>query len=110
MAVVDDPNVDVIFLHFFAGLHENFEGLKLLKKIADEKGKVVIMWVIGLREPVRLFKRAAQEIGIPVHGELFRAVECLAAASNYQPRKSEAGASFTEKPQSVSPEAAQLLM
>jgi acyl-CoA synthetase (NDP forming) len=87
MAVVDDPNVDVIFLHFFAGLHENLEGLKLLKKTADEKGKVVIMWVIGLREPVRLFKRSAQEIGIPVHGELFRAVECLAAASNYQPRQ-----------------------
>lgn len=87
MAVVDDPQVDVIFLHYFAGLHENVDNMKLLKQIADEKGKVVIMWVIGLREPVRLFKQAAQQIGIPVHGELFRAVECLAAASNYQSRK-----------------------
>jgi acetate---CoA ligase (ADP-forming) len=108
-AVVDDPQVDVIFLHFFAGLHEDFEGLKLLKKMADEKGKVIIMWVIGLREPVRSFKRATQEIGIPVHGELYRAVECLAAASGYQPQKHTTGGSFAETPLALPTEAARLL-
>jgi acyl-CoA synthetase (NDP forming) len=108
-AVVDDPGVDVIFMHFFAGIFDNFDGLKLLKKMADENGKIMIMWVIGLREPVRLLKRACQEIGIPVHGELFRAAECLTAASNYEPRKQVAGGSSAETPQSVPQDVSRLL-
>jgi acetyltransferase len=86
-ALIDDPGVDVIFLHYFAGIMENFEGLQRVKETADKAGKVIIIWVIGLSRSVRLFKRAAQAIGIPAHGELFRAVECLAAAANYQPRQ-----------------------
>lgn len=86
-AVVEDPGVDVIFLHYFAGLYQSFEGLKRMKDMADKAGKVIIIWVIGLRESVRSFKKDAQALGIPAHGELFRAVECLVAAANYQPRQ-----------------------
>jgi acetyltransferase len=82
-AVVTDPQVDAIFIHYFAGLYRNFQGIGQLKEIADREGKILIMWVIGRREGVRMFRREAQKYGIPVHGELSRAAECLAAASRY---------------------------
>ena len=82
-AVVTDPQVDVIFIHYFAGLYRNFQGMRKMKEIADREGKVLIMWVIGRRQGVRMFRREAQKYGIPVHGELSRAAECLAAASRY---------------------------
>ncbi|HQK99642.1 MAG TPA: acetate--CoA ligase family protein [Smithellaceae bacterium] len=90
-AVVKDPKVDVLFLHFFVGLYPNYDRLKLFKELADREGKVLILWVIGRRDALRDFKREAQEASIPAHGELFRAVECLAYASRYAPsRKSPA--------------------
>jgi acetyltransferase len=86
-AVVKDPQVDVIFLHFFVGLYLNYDQLRLFKEAADREGKVLILWVIGRRDALRDFKREAQECSIPVHGELFRAVECLTYASRYTVRK-----------------------
>jgi acetyltransferase len=86
-ALVEDPGVDVVFLHYFAGIIDNYEGLQRVKEMAQKAGKVIVIWVIGLGQSVRSFKRAAQDVGIPAHGELFRAVECLAAAANYQPRQ-----------------------
>ena len=86
-ALVEDPGVDVVFLHYFAGIIDNYEGLQRMKEMAQKAGKVIVIWVIGLGQSVRSFKRAAQDVGIPAHGELFRAVECLAAAANYQPRQ-----------------------
>jgi acetyltransferase len=86
-AVVKDPKVDVIFLHFFVGLYPNYDRLKVFKEAADREGKVLILWVIGRRDALRIFKREAQEASIPVHGELYRAVECLAYASRYTPRR-----------------------
>ncbi len=89
-AVVKDPKVDVIFLHFFVGLYPNYDRLKRFKEAADREKKVLILWVIGRRDALRTFKREAQDASIPVHGELFRAVECLACASRYAPRKKAA--------------------
>ncbi len=86
-AVVKDPKVDVIFLHFFVGLYPNYDRLKVFKEAADREGKVLLLWVIGRRDALRAFKREAQAASIPVHGELYRAVECLAYASRYTPRK-----------------------
>jgi len=86
-AVVKDPKVDVIFLHFFVGLYPNYDRLKVFKEAADREGKVLILWVIGRRDALRAFKQEAQSCSIPVHGELYRAVECLAHASRYTPRK-----------------------
>jgi acetyltransferase len=86
-ALVKDPKVDVLFMHFFVGLYPNYEKLKNFKEAADREGKVLIIWVIGRRDALRAFKRESQECGIPAHGELFRAVECLACASRYRPRK-----------------------
>jgi acetyltransferase len=85
--VIKDPQVDVIFMHYFAGLYPNYGALPLMKEAADKAGKVLIMWVIGRRDNLLTFKRECQESGIPVHSELSRTVECLAAASRYVQRK-----------------------
>jgi len=89
-ALVKDPRVDVIFMHFFVGLYPNYEQLQIFKEEADRQGKVLILWVIGRRDALRDFKQEAQACGIPVSGELFRAVECLALASRYKRRKKSA--------------------
>jgi acyl-CoA synthetase (NDP forming) len=89
-AVIKDPNVDVIFLHYFAGLYSSYGSLPAMKEAAAKAGKVLIIWVIGLSDNLRALKRDCQESGIPAHGELSRAVECLAAASRYQQRKAVA--------------------
>jgi acetyltransferase len=94
-AVIKDPNVDVIFMHYFAGLYPNFGALPLMKEAADKAGKVLIMWVIGRRDNLRTFKLECQESAIPVHGELSRTVECLAAASRYKRRKPVAANNHT---------------
>ena len=86
-AVVDDPGVDVIFLHYFAGLYQNFDLMAEMKKTADREGKRLVFWVIGRREGSRRVRQEAQKHGVPVHGELSRAVECLAAAARYEPRR-----------------------
>ncbi len=86
-AVVKDPRVDVLFLHFFVGLYPNYERLKVFKETADREGKLLVIWAIGRRDALRIFKREAQEAAIPVHGELYRAVECLAFAARYTPRR-----------------------
>ncbi len=99
--VMEDPGVDVIFMHYFAGLYRNFDGMKEMKKAADRAGKVLIMWVIGRREGTRMFREEARKSGIPVHGELSRAVECLAAASRREPK-----AAVTGGPEPAAPAAA----
>ena len=97
-AVIKDPNVDAIFIHYFAGLYPSYGALPSIKEAADKAGKVLIMWVIGLSDSLRTFKRDCQESGIPAHGELSRAVECLAAASRYKRRKPVAVNNTEAKP------------
>lgn len=81
--VVKDPQVDVIFLHFFVGLYPNYERLRRFREAADREGKVVILWAIGRREALFAFRREAQEASIPVYSELTRAAESLAHAAGY---------------------------
>ncbi len=97
-AVIKDPNVDAIFIHYFAGLYPSYGALPSIKEAADKAGKVLIMWVIGLSDSLRTFKRDCQESGIPAHGELSRAVVCLAAASRYKRRKPVAVNNTEAKP------------
>jgi len=107
-AVVKDPKVDVIFMHFFVGLYPSYDRLRHFKLAADREGKVLILWVIGRRDALQTFKREAQECSIPVHGELFRAVECLAYASRYSPRKTTSQLIHSRK-QKLLPAASSLL-
>jgi len=86
-AVIKDPGVDVIFLQFFVGLYQNYDRLQIFRQEADRHGKVPVIWAIGRRDALRNFKLEAKAAGIPVHGELYRATECLAYASRYTPRR-----------------------
>jgi len=98
-AVLKDPNVDVIFLHYFAGLYSSYGSLPAMKEAAAKAGKVLIIWVIGLGDELRTLKRDCEKNGIPAHSELSRAVECLAAASRYRQRKADVIInSIVEKP------------
>jgi acyl-CoA synthetase (NDP forming) len=109
-AVVKDPKVDVIFLHFFVGLYPNYDRLKVFKEAADREGKVLILWVIGRRDALRSFKCEAQDAAIPVHGELFRAVECLAYASRYSPHRKTSKLIGSGAQRKLPPKAASLIL
>jgi len=78
-AVLDDPNVDAVFIHTFAG---NFRiGLNIadLAEQTRAAGKPAFVWLLGRHEEAFRFKEAALSLGIPVFQEISRAVECLAA-------------------------------
>jgi acetyltransferase len=86
-AVLEDSNVDVLLIHFVAGLDEDTLDLDALKKKADRYGKVVFFWLIGRREGCERFRQKARTLGIPVHEDVSRIAECLSAASQFRGRK-----------------------
>jgi acyl-CoA synthetase (NDP forming) len=85
--VLDDPNVDVMIIHFLAGVEDRMMDLKALKKKADTVEKAVIFWLVGRQRSTRMFREEAQTHGFPVYSEISRAVECLSAAAHFKPRK-----------------------
>jgi len=87
--IMEDPNVDALLVHVFAGLEEDIPDLEALKREADRAGKVLLFWLIGRHEATRAFHREARKCGIAVYEEIYRAVESLAAASRYRKRKAK---------------------
>jgi acetyltransferase len=85
--VLEDPNVDVLLIHFIAGVDPELPDLDALKEKADSAGKVLFFWVMGRQEASRSFRQEAQSRGIAVHREIVRAVECLSAASRFRHRE-----------------------
>jgi len=85
-SVLEDPNVDVLLIHYVAGLDSEFKELADLKKKADSLKKVVFFWLMGVEEGTAAFLRKTRKLGIAVHGEITRITECLAAAARYRPR------------------------
>ena len=83
----EDPDVDVILVHYVAGLSNQTLDLNNVKIRADCLGKAVLFWLIGRREDARSFRLKAQACGIPVYGEISRVVECLSAAANFPLQK-----------------------
>ena len=78
-AVCDDPNVDGVLLHTFIGGVISYLDLAEASKLSRSAGKPLFCWLLGRREEVRQFKESARHHGIPVYGELYRTVECMAA-------------------------------
>jgi len=87
-AVLEDPNVDVLLIHFVAGLGDDIRNLDVLKKKADQLGKVVFFWIMGRREGCEKFRQRARELNIPVHADISRLAECLRAASRFSGHRS----------------------
>ncbi|MGD8540849.1 MAG: acetate--CoA ligase family protein [Desulfobacteraceae bacterium] len=76
-AALADPGVDALFIHAFAGGFALEVDLREIAADARRRGKPVICWLLGAREPSRRFQTTAQALGIPVLREIPRAVECL---------------------------------
>ena len=78
-AVCSDPNVDAILFHGFVG--GTAAGIDLAKMVetARRAGKPLFGWVMGTRDAAHEFQMQAREARLPVFGELYRAVECMAA-------------------------------
>ena len=85
-AVLDDPQVDAVFLHTFAGSFHIGLNMKDLVEQTHAAGKPVFVWLLGRREDVFRFQAEALSYGIPVFREISRAVECLAAVFHQQKR------------------------
>jgi acetyltransferase len=107
-AVLEDPNTDVLLIHFVAGLDENIPDLDNIKKKADRSGKAIFFWLMGRRKGCERFRQKARALGIPVHDDVPRVAECLSAASRFRGHKLSVKAvnenaapsslSFPEKP------------
>jgi acyl-CoA synthetase (NDP forming) len=91
-AVLDDPNVDVLLIHFVAGLGEDVMQLDILKEKADQSGKPVFFWLMGRREACEQFRQKARTIGIPVYADISRLAECLRAIARFSAHKATKGA------------------
>jgi acetyltransferase len=79
-AVLADPNVDAIFLHTYAGnvrIRVNLPDAAKQCKVAD---KPLFVWLLGRRDDAYKFYLDALTNGVPVFQEIYRAVECMAAA------------------------------
>ena len=86
-AVLEDAHTDVLLIHFVAGLDERILDLDALKEKADRSEKAVFFWLMGRREGCEQFRQKARSLGIPVHDDVPRIAECLAAASRFRAHK-----------------------
>jgi acetyltransferase len=86
-AVLEDPNTDVLLIHFVAGLDESIPDLDAFKEKADRSGKAAFFWLMGRRKGCERFRQKARALGIQVHDDVPRIAECLWAASRFGAHK-----------------------
>ena len=78
-AVCGDSDVDAVLFHGFVGGAASGIDMSDMVETARRAGKPLFGWVMGTREAAHKFQMHARELGLPVFGELYRAVECMAA-------------------------------
>jgi acyl-CoA synthetase (NDP forming) len=78
-AVCGDPNVDAVLFHGFVDGSASGIDLADMVETVRQSGKLLLGWLMGTRDAVHDFHLHAREAGIPLFGELHRAVECMAA-------------------------------
>jgi acyl-CoA synthetase (NDP forming) len=78
-AVFADPNVDAVLFHSFVGGPASRMDMSALVEMARQSGKPLFGWLMGKRSEAHQFQMDARELKLPVFGELYRAVECMAA-------------------------------
>jgi acetyltransferase len=79
-AVLEDPNVDAVLLHAYVGNSRIGMDLPDLSARICKAGKPVFFWLLGPRDEAHQLQKEALSLGIPIFGEISRAVDCLAAA------------------------------
>ena len=80
-AVCADPDVDMVFLHFFTGGRMESADFDHLAQAARAAGKPLFCWFLGHREDARRFQGLTARAGVPGFREIGRAVECMAAVA-----------------------------
>ncbi|MFW6241407.1 MAG: acetate--CoA ligase family protein, partial [Thermodesulfobacteriota bacterium] len=102
-AVAADPNVDAVFIHAFAGGFALNPNLPALVSTIQAAGKPCVCWLTGVDADARAFQKRAQEMGMPVFREVFRAAECLAAVFERRRIRPDSPASISapDLPESV---------
>ncbi len=78
-AVLADPKVDAVLFHSFVGGPASRMDMAGLVEMARQSGKPLFGWLMGKRSEAHQFQMDAKELKLPVFGELYRAVECMAA-------------------------------
>ncbi len=89
LIALDDPNTDVILIHYVAGREPDPLLLEEIKAKADANGKVAMVYVVGPDKAAGEVQQQGQEAGVMVFRELGRAIECLAAAAAHKRRGSQ---------------------
>ena len=78
-AVCGDPKVDAVLFHSLVSGDVSSANVTHLVEMARQAHKPLFGWVMGTRDQAHKFQLHARELGLPVFGELYRAVECMAA-------------------------------
>ena len=78
-AVCADPSVDAILIHAFAGGFALNPDLETIIGAARAAGKPIFCWLLGRQMDAHAFRDRAQSLGMPVFGDLDRAIRCMAA-------------------------------
>ncbi len=86
-AALADPNIDVVVIHFVAGIDAAVPDIRRMKTLADQRGKTLVIWLMGLAEGKRQFSEAARAAGIAVFDDATRLSECVAATVRFNHRK-----------------------
>ncbi|MBT8370620.1 MAG: CoA-binding protein [Deltaproteobacteria bacterium] len=89
-AICSDPGVDAVLFHSFVGGLASSDNISNLVEMTRAAGKPLFGWLMGKRDDAHQFQLEARKLGLPVFGELYRAVECMAAVfkrSSYLERR-----------------------
>jgi acyl-CoA synthetase (NDP forming) len=86
-AAIKDPAIDILLIHYVAGIDADSIGIPEMKKTADAAGKILFVWLMGLKKGADKFRRLARENDIPVHAEVTTITRALAVAARRQKRQ-----------------------
>ena len=78
-AVCADPGVDAVLFHSFVGGEASRLDISNMVEMARRARKPLFGWVMGKRSEAHKLQLGARKLGLPVFGELYRAVEGMAA-------------------------------
>ncbi len=102
-ATLADPDIDVIVIHYVAGIDAGVPDIQGMKSMAERSQKTVVFWLMGLAEGKRLVSETARNAGIAVFDDATRLAECVATAARFNARKA---AAESEPPSAITPPSA----
>lgn len=83
-ALLEDPGVDAIIVHVFAGFGVWFLDLEKLFKGLNETRKPVLFWVMGHEQGYQPTRLALEGMGFPAFNEIQRVVRVLAGIFEFR--------------------------